>query len=908
MKRILAVVVGLLVLLAGAVGSMLWLEADGGHVPAQEKRSAASAEAESTPRAAEVGEPASDREVVEPATTEARAPETVILRGRAVDEQGVPLAGVRARLHGWASSDERLDVHRASTREPIDWQDPAPIETSADGRFEFSFVPPPPYQFVLHLQAAQRCRVSGDWSAEGLDAVLDLGDVVVPLGARVTGRVLEAGGEVPATDGPLANVSLHRQWRDPRVPPEVVTPSQFTTQMGPDGSFLFADPVPVGTFTVAVQGFRLASGAEVQVERPDTDLQVRVRPRPVGEPIEGIVVSAVDGRGIARARVSTNTGIGANTDAEGRFVLRPTAGRENDGPFRLDVHAEGFENGVAEQAVDWGAREVRIALQPGRVLDLLVVRADDGTPVEWYGARVMPEPGFAGSWSNVRDVKGGWEHPGGRLRIPGLREGEQALIVEPGEDSGLVQALHPLLVGQGPLAPVTVELETAQQQTVIVRNAAGEPIAGSRVELIDFAGEEVTVRSHVRNLDPDRGWGTADRGLVLNAGTSGADGRCTLHGPRSRILALRCQGEHPALVQNGVVLSDAPIELVVPVGATLTVRVEPVEVVAKWSEVAGMPFPPSESGERGNSGPDIVLDRLVGNRTESFPDSRSGQRSTIDGAGTATLTGIPPGEWTLSIRRPVRLGIATRWETIDLQQGLVLAEGSTSELRFDIARWTITALRGAVRLDGQPAPTGSVVYFERSLPPPTAGERDQKLQAFAQVGPEGRFEVDLLVGSWNARLALTEGPHADAAIPLESPVIVRDDDGPEVTLEVSSASRRIRLVDPAGQPVEGVSPILVRVDEGPRGEPRATPTDAQGESELFGARGRYRLRARIRSLTSPVDLHEHQRKLMEEHGQDFDAMRAATDATLVDVAVVELLAGAAAGEPLAIQLPADWDR
>jgi hypothetical protein len=122
---------------------------------------------------------------------------TAVVRGRCVEGQsGEPLAGCRVDFHGWPSNRRQMALHPG-----VEWQDPEPVVTGSEGRFEFRFVPPPPYQHSMSIELDGRYPRTARWGAFEPGQVDDLGDIGLLPGFHVTGRAVDTEGD------PLANIS-----------------------------------------------------------------------------------------------------------------------------------------------------------------------------------------------------------------------------------------------------------------------------------------------------------------------------------------------------------------------------------------------------------------------------------------------------------------------------------------------------------------------------------------------------------------------------------------------------------------------------------------------------------------------------------------------------------------------------
>src|SRR5690606_11638321 len=116
-----------------------------------------------------------------PPEPERTPPQLAFVRGRCVaGEDGTPLAGCTVTFDGFPANSALIARYGQS-----DWEDPEPTLTGADGRFEIAFVPPPPYQHSLDVQAPGRVPRTARWGPFRPGQVEDLGDIRLQRGHEV---------------------------------------------------------------------------------------------------------------------------------------------------------------------------------------------------------------------------------------------------------------------------------------------------------------------------------------------------------------------------------------------------------------------------------------------------------------------------------------------------------------------------------------------------------------------------------------------------------------------------------------------------------------------------------------------------------------------------------------------------
>ncbi len=835
-------------------------------------------------------------------------------RGRVVGVDGAPLAGVVAEVQGVAASSERMDAYRAEHGE-VEWRDPGKCITGADGRFEIGFVPPPPYRFLLALQREDLVGMRGSWDRIEPGQVKDLGDVTMPAGARVSGRLVDREGVAFASpSGRGVSLSIHRH--DPSRG-EIVGQAGVPARVAADGSFEIFERVLPGTWTVRLHGALPVSRDQTfEVEAPSTRLEIVVyRPdEPLG--VAGLVVDEVGapvaGAGIVALGLPRWGRSEARSDAEGRFILRlrPDAG-DSETSFRLRFSRDGhLTTGLDD--VHWGETDLRVVMPRSPVMEVLVLRAADRSPVEEYGLRVLT-PG--GAYFQERQVVGGWQHPGGITRVDHLESaGAKRLVVEPRAGSGL--AMAEVRVDVDPAAPPrpTILLDASPERTIRVQDVEGQPVAGSRIELIDAAGGTVRAETPVTDFGSGRVNNT-EVGTLLASGNTDATGIVVLEAPAHSPVTLRCTGDHPPVVHEQVLLDADGFVVTVGSGATVRIRFEPLEVLARWRVDAETYLESHGVFSASECLPAVHLWRSEAGRWESFP-SGVGSRGgiLIDESGTAVVQGVPPGEWRVRCRHSALPSSQadSSLSTVEHPSPLVLRNGETTDLVFDLSAYRLGSVVGRVRSAGEPAARATLVA-QRELATRMDNGEPFVEQHRIQLDGDGHFRQDLPVGQYRCAVRLPAPAGAPASllgvdVQASTGFTVHAGEETEVELSAELAHAAIRIVGADGEPVSGLRlfsgltfPVLDRPIV-------PMPTDAEGRTTVWGTAGGYQLRCRIRSLQDDAAYGAYSDAVIARHGDTMSPeARAELAAAVLDLEPPITLSVGGGSEQV-LRLPAAWDR
>ncbi len=757
----------------------------------------------------------------EPARTAVAAPvparKTAILRGRCVDGDGKPLAGCTVRLHGWGANQERTDAWLLDHGSAPQWEDPDKVVTEADGRFEFTFWPPPPFQFSLDVTRDGCGAMSGRWSSLEEGSTTDVGDVLMATGVQVSGRVVDTEG-VPQAK---AYVSLRRTTREDlgatRATPEPVKPAWGSQALcDANGAFLVRGWLVPGTYSLEVLDRSLVEpkSLELTAERPMQDITVIVKATKDVVTISGRVVDET-GLPVARAQVEDRSPASgrmasAHTRRDGTFEMKLPEGAVAK-TASLVVWATGCEADAEPRVVPWGSKDVEFQVTRGATLTLRVTDQDNA-PVLTYTVRLIPRNRGRFSSDDAKALAQG-QHDNGIVTLQGFTRGDWLLIVDFPSGTGLESLFEPLQ--QTVNAPRRLDLRAgaAAQRILRVVGADGAPIAGSKVQLCETFGSPLTERRMVMRRQHwlwNAGGGHA---LVLFEGVTDAAGRVSLTGPGDHGLGVCLLGPgHLPLQREGIRL-DIAEELVIEVsiGARLVGKVTPPEALTELRRLAqvadGAPFPAEHQPRL----------RLRGQDNRWFPpsgvndDDCEALRLREDGSFDAS--GLPVGSWQVEL---VHFKVTDRSSSSQGfgGQNVVLVDGQTTELQLDLERLLPGTIEALVLHNGEPLANAVVTL------------RDEQQWMNLTTDAAGRFTQTCRAGEFTL---LVQRPSNGRMLPMlrcATPVQVVRGQTTRQTFAVSSAAVVFTVLDPDGKPAAGVG-LFTRP-----GNDQLPPTDEHGKVEV----------------------------------------------------------------------------
>lgn len=834
------------------------------------------------------------REAVAVETASEQAP-TAMLQGRCVDANGEPLADCVVQLDGEIRSyliDAWLRDHAAPQ-----WQD-FEQTTRRDGRFAFSF--------GLHAAVARTLRITrpGSGLLSGFVEIeagkrVDVGDITLLPGVQVAGTVVDGNGR------PVSDIEVHIDTRPaarpmfgvseedgerPAVSLHVVKPDAIS---GEDGRFRMPTLVAPGNYVMHLShsprcGGRMdAREVELRADRPVEDLTLVCSVAADAPTIRGTIVDE-NGIGLPKATLWSLNGLAdarAWSGPDGSFLVRRQAGDTDRMEFFASLAGYALDSGTKSLA--WGEEQARVVLRRGAILTIAVVDPDSRA-VRDFSVRALPHRDGSRPAFERSSVRTRGPFANGAATIPGLWPGTWRIALEFPTASGLVTQVEDVEMTGEPAQQLFVRAETAVTRKLRVVTTDGAPAVGIKVEVFDYVRSGFGTNTDVQPLQNFLGRTSDWSALLVDSGTTDADGSFVMRGSSRRPQGLRLSGPGYMPHCDAAVSLREPSDLVVTMrrGAHLIARITQPDVIDELRRRAGL-----EAGAAFGPGgaPFLQLSRTgEDGRIEMLPPTipRDGQ-ALMDAAGRFELHGIPPDTWQVSVRHWHMSGPSganlDEWKAA----AVTLVDGATTEITLDLASILPGTLEGRALQNGQPMADQNV-----SVVAPGA----RNTAASARTDAEGRFVCQVPAGTYSLRrwCEQTNGP--SWLLTSTTTAQVRVGATTQQTFDLWTGTLRVTLLDDTGAPAADVA---LFVDDGRDEQRWLAPTDASGvvQSEL---------------PVGVVTLKALPRRLQDDEEQDPLRERPA-GAPTDPLAAHRLTLGTVtirADQPTAIelQLPPEWSR
>jgi RNA polymerase sigma factor (sigma-70 family) len=637
--------------------------------------------------------------------------------------EAAPLARIEGRvLDAWRRP---LDSARAETLDPV-----GAAECDAQGRFALELALASESEPGLEVRvnapthASQLVRVSAR-----MRETVQIGDVVLAAGARVSGRVRTSSGD-PASG---IQIVVARPRADPSsddLSGPLLEPESACASSDANGWFE-VDGAPAGMVSawarlpsadesdlnersswVRSEVFELPSGSA----RDDLEL---VLPRDGGFSATAIAGRVIDPAGKAVARASLR--VKARIEEAGRSSsVVTTIAADADGNFLYDPQAASVVELVANDpeqtlrpsratGIRGGTHDVELELGEPRWLELAVRSASGEAPAEFEVRAICTGP----------DGKEGWtsKHAGAKGAL------QLSVPIDPFRLE--IEAPGFALLNVGPFepeqAPPALEVQLGPMPGLRGRvTFEGAPIAGVRLELRRYPKPSQHVE---RNGFPMKVWCE-----VEETATSAADGRFLLTGRQAGERVIQCLAEGFALAELG------PLE-VDPARGEADLALE----LSRGGSVAGRVLTAP--------GVDPAGVIVAANRFDGHPHT-----ARADEQGRFHFDGLTPGPWRIE-RVKNEIDPANDGYMVDDEReatdprgvpNCTVVDGQSTEFALDLTNDRPASLRLHLEVDGAVAAGWSIVLwpvgvntFEGELP---GGRLDDGGRLTCEV-EAGRYSV-----------------------------------------------------------------------------------------------------------------------------------------------------------------------
>ncbi len=741
------------------------------------------------------------------------SPKNAILRGRCVDADGQPLAGCKVDFDGWTGNRDPMDQWLIDHGEKPAWTDPPDVITGVDGTFTFAFWPPPPFQFALTVTREGCGAMNGRWTTLAAGSDTNVGDVAMTAGVRVRGRVVDASGVPQARE----YVTLRRRANPGSDFDRVGAGWGHQMVSRADGTFASPGWLVPGEFELRTQTFELQSQKTLtlRADRPLEEISVVVTKPAATATITGCVLDET-GAPVSGVDIEERSGRGGwNTTTSGRdgtFELRRDK-NDTEKATRLLALSNSYEVLEQPRDVEWGATGVELRVARAGELTLRVTDPQQH-PVEIYTVRLIAQN--RGRWSSMDSrARAQGKHEDGTVVIAGLTAGDWLLLVDFAASTGFMPLFLEFAHERGPRR-MDLRAVPAATRTLRVVTGTDTPVAGTTVQLCDPFDTPLHDARLVMQRDHWLANASTVNALILFEGTTDAEGRVGLRGPGSRNLGVCVLGPGHVPQRQQDIRLDVTDELVVRVsrGARLTGRIVPPEALAELKRLVGAD---ATAGFSKRNRPRVGLSDGGGRRFPAdhvLASNLPGLQIADD--GSFDVDGVPPGVWRVQVEAMIVNERGSGSGRTFAPGEASLTDGQTTTVDLDLICLLPGTVEGLVLLNGQPLASENVTLTAdgNSVSVTTDGE--------------GRFRKSLMAGEYKVALHRLRGNSQFVSLRCPTRVQVARDQTTAVTLVLASATLKVTVLDPEGEPVAKLGLSLVGSDQEGYFLP---PTDATGTSE-----------------------------------------------------------------------------
>lgn len=770
--------------------------------------------------ATESGEP-----IVREALAEKPAASGIVFVGRCVAaDTGEALPGVNAVAFRQQSEtgvfDNEIDHATVAAR----------MSAGADGTFALRCVRQADVRFAVRVgnhEHVHRVRSFGPYTE---DRVVELGDVPLTIGVKVTAAVVDRRG-VPAAGVRVTVSGQHAvgrndmlmldtgyPWRSDangeiHVPYAMLPGSYQVTWWEFGDSYSSGWPpfaVPAGSAT-----------HRVVLVWPVDDASQTIRGLVVDEqqqPIVGLHVGAQGG----------GTRGNAYTQEDGTFCMPRVGPYDASARGPVEFGSPDATCGLVWEGVptaNWGDQDLRLVVPSAATLVVRAVDATTGAPVAIVDVACAMHGDDGSPLVVVWDRRNRLDRSADGSVRRRLTRRVHDVQVFPSDRHWAPSCKVPWDPRNG--ADLVVPLTAVRECTLRVLTNAGEPVVGTEVWTLQpieaVAGapaasgwQEVAVPvAGEQLLDPTTRW--ARHGIddaPLGSGRTDSTGRVRVPVPVATdvVFGLLGPGHVPKAVV-GHVAGDGEVELRVDAGASVRFVLTPEAVVQRLLR-SGRHRRIDEASAEHQGTHSVVLQLL---RIDLEPDAQRAEAAIqipITPGGICEHRGLRPGRYATAIGGSIESGsmdgIGVVW-----QPGPVLVrDGERNEIPIDVSRWAVGRVKCQVLVNGEPWKFGDGHLWSMSLIEEQGGSSgyltslpEYRSVVDVRTDGEGRFDVEAVPGDYQLHLLSIANARGGSCCPVE-PVRVVAGTTQQLVLTARDVTARVRLVDAAGAPAAGLTVTL----------------------------------------------------------------------------------------------------
>ncbi len=741
------------------------------------------------------------QQVVDIITTDLSANEsakTFTLRGRCLlADDKTPLANCTAQTRRELTATESLDPWPAGVPS-------AEVITEADGIFELQVpIDPSRENSALCLSAEGFVSRVARWKRPATGSIIDVGDIEMDRAIRVTGMVSHPNGE-PVGDVAIlfANIAMTGQTL---VEPE----RMLRTRTDSSGRFSLDHPAFYGEWYPRVEG----SGALIEPQMvvlgkssyPTYDIQLSVEKPDPKFSITGICKDEA-GQALDDVHV-TGSGDG----------FRGQGWSHSDGSVTIPRGGPSMSRGLAslwaydtaglyeqilpapETKFKWGDRDVQFVLRRLAEHSVQVVDARGKAVTKFSIFTFRANPNYLSLYPRL-SLHG--KHTGGTVKLKGLRNGENSVLVVPKSEglgtSQLIPFVADSTAAPGVLTVTAMDLATLE---IEVRDPSGAPIAGSRIELVQSlkSGQPLPSSKVTDVADCDRER-TAPQFLRITEAKTDADGRARLQAsPASWYL--RITGKSHTPIVQAVQISNAgnSLQVTAQPGCTLSGTVSPKPALDLLRQLSA-----------GKEHPVTVELRTSAVRAPVLAE--------VEADGSYSKSGLAPGKYSVSLRYWTRSSNVTEgWIKVPIAD-IEFPPSHHERLEIDAESCIPCQLSGRISVDGAPL-KGKHCFAKRSDPSP-------QLMLRFSTGENGQFEVSVPPGTYTYSITLEAQPGPGwVMMTVPETFTLQAGDKRESAIDIAVRKLRVQVLDKTDKPLPNQ---LVKISAKGFHRPGTIRTDADG--------------------------------------------------------------------------------